>query len=79
MIESKVSEEVDNNDYPLIMKNIERDTIIMACPDQDVNSETFAGVVLAGSYFGYSAGEYSSLWVRSNFKPFNGEITLKNK
>ena len=67
--EVKESKEV-RTEFPKLMKSITTNTIVLFV---DENSGT---VVLDNS--GYELGNYLDGWVSSNFKDFNGELTLKN-
>ena len=69
------SQEVDWTKNPQLVVD-EFGGIVLATKDKDENEDYFSGVRLSGNksteFF------YSPNWLRSNFKTFHGEITLKN-
>lgn len=74
-VKGNQSQEVDWTKNPqLVVSNIGK--IVLAHQDQ---KKAFGNDCFVGTRFDDDfLSEYSTKWIKSNFKPFHGEITLKN-
>lgn len=70
------SQEVDWTNNPQLVISRLTNAIVLVHEDQTdrKSNNKFVGTKVSEPDF----SEYSNDWVKLNFKPFNGEITLKN-
>jgi hypothetical protein len=70
------SQEVDWSKNPQLVISKNSSTIVMSIITRNELDDSFEGVVMVENQL-FRCG-YFDKWTKANFKPFNGEITLKN-
>lgn len=74
-VKGNQSQEVDWTKNPQLVVD-ENGGVVLATKGNAENDEYFTGVGLCGNRGMEFC--YTKIWVKSQFKPFHGEITLKN-
>ncbi len=61
--------------YPCLMVSVDSDSLVI------LMTKSGEGMIVSGrgDSFYSTAGNYTNGWVMSNFKPYEGKITLENK
>jgi hypothetical protein len=63
-------------DFPCLMQD--SDGLIVLMTQVDLNTNEGSGTVIAEPYEKYEVGWQTNCWDFDSFKPFEGEIILKN-
>lgn len=79
VIKSEVAKNKEETlDLPLLMVNNQTGMIVLVTELNKDDLNSVCGVLISG-HWSHKTGYFSKLWARDNFRPYDGEITLKNK